>query len=143
MAEASGAVWEVDMRLIDAGELKAQILETIKVYKTNGYFDEPLARFCKMLREEIKAIDHAPTIEAEPVKHGEWIPIEERLPELSGEYLCEYKMNGLLFHYVLHYWIDDPVWGTGWHRMGDMLDSITDNSAGLIAWMPLPEPYEE
>ena len=58
------------MRLIDADALKEQVLLTMQVYKTNGKFDEPLARFCKLLKEEIKAIDHAPTIE--PVKHGEW-----------------------------------------------------------------------
>lgn len=55
------------MRLIDADALKGQIRETIKVYKTNGKFDEPLKRFCNMLRQEIEAIDNAPTIDAEPV----------------------------------------------------------------------------
>ena len=68
------------MRLIDADALKGQIRETIKVYKTNGEFDEPLKRFCNMLRQEIKAIDNAPTIE--PVKHGKWTVDEKHTEEI-------------------------------------------------------------
>ena len=63
-----------------------------------------------------------PTIEPSP----QWIPRSERLPEDNGEYLVtRYAKN--VYRYV------DIVKKT--NTSGDMARDI-------IAWIPLPEPYE-
>lgn len=57
-----------------------------------------------------------------------WIPVEERLPEKRGNYLCTVGCEGCRYIIVGHY--NKPGW--------------TDDYAGqkVIAWMPLPEPYK-
>lgn len=50
------------MRLIDADALK----DAIKTYIQNSAFWTPVYKLLA------KVIDDAPTIEAEPVRHGEW-----------------------------------------------------------------------
>lgn len=79
-----------------------------------------------------------------------WIPVSERLPEVhesgnsvSGIYMqsnpvlvygtCEYEDNAQ-FHVVTY--CDDLDGNTYWSTE---LDAIT--VSGVIAWMPLPEPY--
>ena len=56
-----------------------------------------------------------------------WIPVEERLPEERGKYLCTVECIGHRYVIVGHY--NNPGW--------------TDNYCGqmVIAWQPLPEPY--
>lgn len=65
------------MRLIDADALREDWLENGQneyVYDTNAF---------------LESIDEAPTIEAEPVRHGEWEPVLDSVrnlptPVLSG-----------------------------------------------------------
>lgn len=75
-------------------------------------------------------------------KTGKWISVKERLPKENGNYLC-YIVNPydhrLRYHMVCgfnrnlnpfsdeHYWFPD--------------DETASNN--VVAWMPLPEPYEE
>ena len=60
-------------------------------------------------------LDAQPTIDAEP----HWIPCSERLPE-DGRYLCDYG-DCIDFGRVIN-----GEWYVN----------------GVIAWMPLPKPYE-
>lgn len=53
-----------------------------------------------------------------------WIPVAERLPEESGEYLV--TIRSML--YISWFYKDDGVWSF--------------RNADLMAWMPLPEPYK-
>lgn len=57
-----------------------------------------------------------------------WIPVSERLPEEDGRYLCTYKNDaygdGICIDFGLY---EDGEWYV----------------SGAIAWMPLPERYEE
>lgn len=93
------------------------------------------------------AIENAPTIE-----ERKWIPCSERLPEVhesgnsfSGIYMqsvpvlvcgiCEGEENAQ-FHVVTY--CDDLDGNTYWSTE---LDAFT--ITGVIAWMPLPEPYTE
>lgn len=56
------------MRLIDADELKTEINFTVTITgKDNA------AEVKRLMELYNKAISNAPTINAEPVKHGEWI----------------------------------------------------------------------
>ena len=54
-----------------------------------------------------------------------WIPVEERLPEDGEEVLCSDGQNVFLVEY-------EADWDS---EFGDL--------DGIIAWMPLPEPYRE
>lgn len=58
------------MRMIDAERLRALI---VAMY-------EPFPNICNV-NVVLTAIDNAPTIEAEPLKHGRWIFREEATPE--------------------------------------------------------------
>lgn len=62
------------------------------------------------------------------MNYGEWIPVEERLPEECEEYLVSRK---------------SPI--TGEYKVyEDMYITCDDRFImdGVIAWMPLPEPYK-
>lgn len=58
----------------------------------------------------------------------EWIPVEERLPE-DGTYLC--TLDGELCG------LDEPFTG-----MCGIENEKWDEEGCVIAWMPLPEPYQ-
>lgn len=59
-------------------------------------------------------------------KENEWIPVEERLPEEDGLYLCSFD-DGFIASV-------DYISGNGFMLWVD--------SGEVNAWMPLPEPYE-
>ena len=61
---------------------------------------------------------------------GTWMPVDERLPEDEKMMLvtCQTKKGRLS--------VNRAWYGAGvWHGTGTM--------SGVIAWMPLPEPYKE
>lgn len=68
------------------------------------------------------AISRVPTIEI-----NRWIPVTERLPEKNARYLVTNSQWGY-FEISINAWID-----------GEWLFPEEDP----IAWMPLPEPWEE
>ena len=68
------------------------------------------------------AILIAPTVDAVP----RWIPCEERLPKEYNEYLCCDKDG----EYYVNY-LEDAYWAR----------KFTE-SESIVAWMPLPEPYD-
>ena len=83
------------MRLIDADAMKANLglmaasKSNADVILRNGYGQcwVPLSRFLQLIGE-------APTIEAEPVRHGRWVPIYELtsegiLPDEPMGYMCD------------------------------------------------------
>lgn len=56
-------------RLIDADALEKQVEERVKyLVETNGYYDHYTTGF----EDACDYIEKAPTIEAEPVRHGKW-----------------------------------------------------------------------
>ena len=58
---------------------------------------------------------------------NKWIPCSERLPEKNDEVLVTGKVDNALY-------VDIDEWtGAGFWI----------NANGVIAWMPLPEPYKE
>ena len=73
--------------------------------------------------EEIKALN----ANGKTSEHR-WIPVEERLPE-DGTYLC--TLDGELCG------LDEPFTG-----MCGIENGKWDEEGCVIAWMPLPEPYQ-
>lgn len=107
------------MRLIDA--------DAIKIPK--GFFEkvDNVPKFYDWL-------DDQPTIEAEPVKHGRWIPVSERLPEENSDILVTYVEKDEKRIVPVNY---------GCGTWFDCLFNKVLDLGGVLAWMPLPEPYKE
>ena len=70
-------------------------------------------------------------LKAEPVKHGRWIPVTERLPELGEKVLVSTK-------YTVFTQVFKRIYGTPdrWRWEHNTIKKV-------IAWMPLPELYKE
>lgn len=60
------------MRTIDADAMKAEV-KSLDAESNNNTYKSAMV---DMLRFFIEFIDNQPTIEAKPVRHGRWIPIE-------------------------------------------------------------------
>ena len=61
---------------------------------------------------------------------SEWIPVSDHYPDKEGkEYLVCYEDGDI---YI------EKFWYTGEHE-----PFFTGMNMGIIAWMPLPEPYTE
>ena len=68
-----------------------------------------------------------------------WIPVSERLPKKSGQYLITVKykhVDGYEDIYAEH-----GEWSAG--RWDMFCFGHCGEVEGIIAWMPLPEPYRE
>ena len=77
---------------------------------------------------------------------NKWIPVSERLPEFNGRYLVslpsrliheEYNVMILNFAKSLHGVPNKEAWYEVDSNM------VLNEVPGVIAWMPLPEPYKE
>jgi len=92
----------------------------------------------------IKALNSIPTVQAVP----QWIPVSERLPEEYGEYLITWKNPKYQKTYIgiCECEITD-VYDYEYNRFevewlfDDYITTAYPDSK-VIAWMPLPEPYE-
>ncbi len=76
------------------------------------------------------AFGYIPTLFNRERKHGQWIPVSEKLPDKEGWYLVTDDSGGVLWLEVEHY---DPESGL------EPLCTIQNP----VAWMSLPEPYWE
>lgn len=75
--------------------------------------------------------DTALQMAIQALEQTKWIPVSERLPEYSGNYLItiadsNYK-NGQHFE-ISWFYPSDHVWSF--------------RNADVIAWMPIPQPYK-
>lgn len=66
-------------------------------------------------------------IKALPSAEAEWIPCSESLPKEYAQYLVCLESGEC---YV--YWLEDSDWARGMAE-----------KEGILAWMPLPEPYRK
>lgn len=90
---------------------------------------------CKSEDEQKKVIEHLKSIS--------WIPVSERLPKEDGRYLVTFK-NGIKVCMVGYGSCERTVLGYpighGWYSLEEAQYYVEDS---IIAWMHLPEPYEE
>jgi hypothetical protein len=140
------------MRLIDADAFKDYIRnaleETKHMYKDNGEWAKEITEsFCK-------DIDEQPTITPEP----HWIPVTERLPDVGIDGEIEILCYEQLAIADSTFEISNPVLATRkiddryelavlqWEVDGNdrkyWVNDGGDIIKGVIAWMPLPEPYK-
>ena len=80
----------------------------------------------------------------------QWIPVEERLPEEDGEYLCQIDVHGRAVMEVIGfsnnlYKVDeydffDCKGKKGFYGYDSEMGYY--ETSGVIAWMPLPEPMK-
>ena len=81
------------------------------------------------MRKEYGSCVEALDMAINALEQAAWIPCSERLPEDGDKVLCMTKTKkGNLNHVV------------GYHYSGGWACGMNRN---VIAWMPLPEPYEE
>lgn len=112
-------------RLISADVLKSSILQwQFKIGQDGIWY-------------VLGLIDSTPTVEAEPIKQGRWIPCSERLPEYITSVLVQLTRTGDIFIGALVPNVD------GTYTMWDLPNfSSYICLEDVIAWMPLPEPYK-
>lgn len=132
-------------RLIDADALKNDILKSAVMIDDRGIQTG--------YEIAIELIKRQPTIDAEP----HWIPCSERLPE-NMEPVNITWVNRDPVSYYMHI-KDKPFTATGiyfkekWYWWSSTCDDIlceygkneideVDGGIEIVAWMPLPKPYE-
>ena len=91
-----------------------EIIYYLKEIKEDGVYGAGCEKKEEALDMAIEALE-------QESKTG-WIPVSERLPEKSGQYLVTVKKGYML----LGLWC-----------------GIKDDWINVIAWMPLPEPYKK
>ena len=123
------------MRLIDADALKNYIqngLEDVRYFfKDNGKRAE------KVIEGICEDIDEQPTIEL-----PKWIPCSDRLPDIKDNHVssvvivyCDSGAYGFAQ-------LEENIFGqVGWDCERD--DDYHEPLGEVVAWMPLPEPYEQ
>ena len=129
----------MNTKLIDADALYEQIakkeeLARQRVLDTpsrmpNGDLNPSAIRYTAQLDERTQMkymIADAPTVDAEP----QWIPCNERLPEDDRSKVVTLA-NG---NAEVGYYSNGDWWCIG--------DTFTLENPTVIAWMPLPKPYE-
>lgn len=128
------------MRLIDADALpegkfqygEGEMLDPEFRKGWNAAIDDIVAKEPTIECEIIKRIEALPLAAEHPKC---WIPVTEKLPSESGDYLCTIPLDAeetytevLAFHKGKFYEADDE-WGATYHD-------------DVLAWMPLPTPYK-
>ena len=114
------------MRLIDADALVEKLKKLYAVA-----FAEGDSAYHSAYRGLAIIVDDAPTV-------GEWIPVSERLPSQTGEYLVTVYFEGCIWTDKFEY---TPTLDGGW-RDNETNPQVIDWNDSVIAWMPLPEPYK-
>lgn len=70
----------------------------------------------------------------EEVQQMRWIPVEERLPGVSGNYICAVKdKNGSVWTIPAEWSLEMKTW---FGAFGEIKNKVTH-------WMPLPQPPKE
>ena len=85
--------------------------------------------------DALDAIEQLPSAQPEQ----RWIPCSERLPDKMGDYLVTLCGNG-------EPWVEIALWNETFGGRWQMVlynDVDYSDISNVIAWMPLPKPYQE
>lgn len=115
-----------------------------EIERTMDYMIYKLVEQVKNIAEIIKGSDIGKLQEVKPYEdplewyEGEWIPVDERLPELNDDGASDKVLlcwsDGQFA--VGAYTGDRTFIGQGWPE-------ATGASVKVVAWMPLPDPYDD
>lgn len=112
------------MKIINSTEFLRNMAE---LYEKAGW-DPNEVHFSLM--DLIANIDNEPKIVIEAT-NANWIPVTEKLPDKDGNYLaCLDNGDVGIFHYF-----NNP------ESIGEPIVDNDEDFTGVVAWMPLPEPY--
>ena len=102
----------------------------IKDEDYNGsWCDEDGDCYQHLMREAAELLSEQPTIQPEQ----QWIPVSERMPEESGWYICTCRDG-----------VSERVTFLKWQkRLKQWEKTGTRSYWKVIAWLPLPEPYQK
>lgn len=77
-------------------------------------------------------------------KVGGLIPVEEILPDEEGDYLVKLE-NGDIFNASFEFIDEQGEFGCWLDEYGEIFisDKYWNRIENIIAWMPLPKPYEK
>lgn len=88
-------------------------------------------------------------LQADLVKHGEWVPCSERLPNKEKLYMVtlktfsdDYRFIDLL-HYGKPLMPNCKVKGACWYRSDSEWGDVVYDDTDILAWRLLPKPYRE
>ena len=77
-------------------------------------------KFCKVIKETVKEIEE---------NHNGWIPCSERLPKYGEVVMCSCTNSGITISCITHKGVKPSK-------------SVRFGQHSVIAWQPLPEPYQ-
>ena len=97
-----------------------------KCYKDCGdceaYYKEKhhCPKFCNVIKETVKEIE---------ANHNDWISCSERLPKYGEVVMCSCKNSGITISCITHKGVKPSK-------------SVRFGQHSVIAWQPLPQPYQ-
>ena len=77
-------------------------------------------KFCKVIKETVKEIEE---------NHNDWIPCSERLPKYGEVVMCSCTNSGITISCITHKGVKPSK-------------SVRFGQHSVIAWQPLPLPYQ-
>ena len=77
-------------------------------------------KFCKVIKEAVKEIEE---------NHNDWIPCSERLPKYGEVVMCYCTNSGITISCITHKGVKPSK-------------SVRFGQHSVIAWQPLPQPYQ-
>ena len=77
-------------------------------------------KFCKVIKETVKEIEE---------NHNDWIPCSERLPKYGEVVMCYCTNSGITISCITHKGVKPSK-------------SVRFGQHSVIAWQPLPQPYQ-
>lgn len=113
-------------RLIDADKLDADLL-----------IEQTIDPQTYTIDEVRKIVKEQPTVDAKRAKNDKWIKCSDRLPEItianmySDDVLVAVKWNDGNIYYDI-----------AWYHINGKWNCDSDTRK-VVAWQPLPEPFEE
>ena len=120
------------MRLIDADKLANSLKNNLHS------FEEMISEHGKGLahgtRIALKRVEEQPTISPENPQ-PQWIPATERLPETSQDVLITRRRTRGTVRVMKAFYVPSDNGGIWASQCGIC-------TTGVIAWMPMPEPYK-
>lgn len=117
----------------------SQIIEQLESIKQNALEFTRQKDASEVWSKDVEALDEAINV----LSSNGWIPCSERLPEEETDYLCCYEYTiiggtheGEKFKDYGVFYYDGYKWIKYW-------ETINKKNIQVVAWQPLPEPYEE